>query len=72
MCSRKTHRQVTWRLAKYASARVLAIDYRLAPEHVFPAALHDMVSAFLNLIDPKHQGHAYKPEQIVFMGDSAG
>ncbi|KAJ3272665.1 hypothetical protein HDU76_010892, partial [Blyttiomyces sp. JEL0837] len=44
MASRKTHRQVTWRLAKYAKARVLSIDYRMAPEAQFPAAIHDLLS----------------------------
>ncbi|KAJ3058308.1 hypothetical protein HDU99_006865, partial [Rhizoclosmatium hyalinum] len=50
--SRKTHRQLTWRIAKDAGARILSIDYRLAPEHKFPLALHDMLSCYLYLIDP--------------------
>ncbi|KAI9331801.1 Alpha/Beta hydrolase protein [Zopfochytrium polystomum] len=72
--SRKTHRQVTWRLAKYAGARVLAIDYRLAPEHLYPAQLHDMVSAYLYLTDPPADSGLpkYRPDQVVFMGDSSG
>ncbi|KAJ3098852.1 hypothetical protein HDU96_010927 [Phlyctochytrium bullatum] len=80
MCSRKTHRAVTWRLAKYADARVLsrpglaAIDYRLAPHHKFPTPINDMVSAYLHLVDPPADSNLprYRPDQIVFMGDSAG
>ncbi|KAJ3110277.1 hypothetical protein HDU96_006756 [Phlyctochytrium bullatum] len=74
MCSRKTHRAVTWRLAKYAGARVLSIDYRLSPKHPFPLPINDMVSAYLHLIDPPEGSGLprYRPDQIVFMGDSAG
>ncbi|KAJ3412288.1 hypothetical protein HDV05_000999 [Chytridiales sp. JEL 0842] len=74
MGSRKTHRSVTWRLATYANARVLSLDYRLAPEHHFPCAQYDLLSAYLWLIDPPAgAAHgAFKPEQIVFAGDSAG
>ncbi|KAJ3383159.1 hypothetical protein HDU80_001320 [Chytriomyces hyalinus] len=72
--SRKTHRQVTWRLAKYANARVLSIEYRLAPENKFPLAMHDMLSCYLYLIDPPAGSKAvkYRPDQIVFSGDSSG
>ncbi|KAJ3205081.1 hypothetical protein HDU67_009106 [Dinochytrium kinnereticum] len=74
MGSRKTHRAVTWRLSKYANARILSIDYRLAPEHNFPLPINDMVSAYLYLIDPPAGSDSpkYRPDQIVFMGDSAG
>ncbi|MBV9968983.1 MAG: alpha/beta hydrolase [Xanthobacteraceae bacterium] len=60
------YRDLTWRLAKLCSARVLCLDYRLAPEHPFPAALDDAVRAYRWLsarIDPRN---------IVLMGDSAG
>ncbi|TPX53688.1 hypothetical protein PhCBS80983_g06233 [Powellomyces hirtus] len=74
ICSRKTHRGITYRLAKYAKARLLAIDYRLAPEATFPVPLNDIISCYLFLIDPPpHTGAPkYRPEQVTFMGDSAG
>lgn len=61
------HRQLTWRLAVKTNAPVYAIDYRLAPEHPFPAALEDAVAAYRTLLD---KGIA--PARIAFGGDSAG
>jgi monoterpene epsilon-lactone hydrolase len=68
MMSRKTHRVMTWRIAKYADARVLSFDYRLAPEHQYPSALIDVLSAYHYLIHTRK----YLPRQITFAGDSAG
>jgi acetyl esterase/lipase len=75
ICSPKTHRMITWRISKYAQAKVLALDYRLAPESVFPAQLHDALSAFMYLVDPPKDVPnlvKYQPHQVVVMGDSAG
>ncbi|TPX78716.1 hypothetical protein CcCBS67573_g00085 [Chytriomyces confervae] len=66
LCSRKTHRSLTWKVAKNAQARVLAIDYRLAPEHVYPLALHDAVSAYTFML------RETPADKIVIAGDSAG
>ena len=64
--SARTHRAITTQLAVRCSAEVLALDYRLAPEHPFPAALEDAVAAFRAL-------RASAPERPVFIaGDSAG
>ncbi|WP_067678144.1 alpha/beta hydrolase [Nocardia miyunensis] len=45
----------------------VSLDYRLAPEHPFPADVEDVVAAYRELLE---QGHA--PESIAFAGDSAG
>jgi acetyl esterase/lipase len=47
---------------------VLTIDYRVAPEFPYPAALEDAVEAYKWLVEEKH----YDPEKIVIAGDSAG
>lgn len=49
-------------------ADVLSVDYRVAPEHPFPAALDDVVWAYRWLIEEKN----YRPDHIVVAGDSAG
>jgi epsilon-lactone hydrolase len=61
------YRDFTWRIATVASAQVLCLSYRLAPEHPFPAALDDAVSAYRWLIA---QGAA--PGRTALIGDSAG
>ncbi|KAJ3080802.1 hypothetical protein HK102_002806, partial [Quaeritorhiza haematococci] len=71
--SAESHRCLTWRISKEARAKVLSINYRLAPENKFPLALHDAISAYLHLIDPQDPAAPrYSPEQIVIVGDSAG
>src|SRR6202012_4056488 len=61
------HRPLTWRLADKVGFPVYAIDYRLAPEHPFPAGLDDCVAAYRGLLD---KGIA--ATSIVIGGDSAG
>ncbi|MDP2123667.1 MAG: alpha/beta hydrolase [Parvibaculum sp.] len=65
--SSQSHRHLTARLALAAQASVLSVDYRLAPEHVFPAAVDDGLKAYRWLLA---RGHA--PETIALAGDSAG
>jgi epsilon-lactone hydrolase len=60
-------RDLTWRLATLCRACVLGIDYRLAPEHPFPAALDDAVAAYRWLL-----AQDADPKRIALMGDSAG
>lgn len=55
-------------LARLAQMRVFLPDFRLAPEHQFPAALEDCANAFRWLIS---EGGIF-PEQVIFVGESAG
>ena len=62
-----THRELARRLSVAADADVLAIDYRLAPENPFPAAVEDAVSAYRWLV-----GQGCDPAGVAIAGDSAG
>ncbi|MDX1438080.1 MAG: alpha/beta hydrolase, partial [Anaerolineales bacterium] len=62
-----THREFVARLARVTQRRALAIAYRLAPEHPFPAALEDARTAYEWLLQ-----EGYAPADIVMAGDSAG
>ena len=55
-------------LAKLAQMRVLLVDFRLAPENPFPAAVEDCAAAYRWLIS---DGGVF-PEQVSFVGESAG
>jgi len=67
MGSVNTHRALTAHLSRAAEARVLSVDYRLAPEHPFPAATEDGLTAYRWLLMK-----GFSPEQIAVAGDSAG
>ncbi len=62
-----THRNLIVRLARAADANAFAIDYRLAPEHPFPAALDDAVRAWHWLLD-----RGVDPRRAIIAGESAG
>jgi acetyl esterase/lipase len=62
-----THRELAARLSREAAARVLLIDYRLAPEHPFPAAVNDATAAYRWLLSS-----GAHPSQAAIAGDSAG
>jgi epsilon-lactone hydrolase len=65
--SPSSYRHLTWRIAAATRSRVLSIDYRLAPEHPFPAALEDAVAAYRWLL-----ADGADPRRIAVIGDSAG
>jgi len=67
MGSINTHRAMISRIGRASAARVLALDYRLAPENPFPAAVDDATGAYKWLL-----GEGYKSKRIVISGDSAG
>ena len=63
-----THRDLISRISRAAEIKVLAINYRLAPEHPFPAGLDDCFETYKWLMSEK----GYKPNNIIIGGDSAG
>lgn len=63
----QTHRAITGRLAQLLGFTVLALDYRLAPEHPYPAALEDAIAAWQWLLSL-----GYRPDRVWLGGDSAG
>lgn len=67
LCSANTHRPLAARIGKSSGVKVLFPEYRLAPEHPFPAAIEDAVNVYRWLL---RQGYA--PSNIIFAGDSAG
>ena len=62
-----THRGLVANIARATAGHVLAIDYRLAPEHPFPAAVADAVCAYRWLLESNRDQRS-----IVIAGDSAG
>jgi acetyl esterase/lipase len=67
MGNMRTHRVMLAYLSRAARARVLGLDYRLAPEFEFPAQVHDSIAAYQWLLS-----NGADPKKIVISGDSAG
>ena len=61
------YRDFIWRIADAAAATIHVLDYRLAPEHPFPAAVDDAVAAYRWLVTT-----GADPRRVAIMGDSAG
>jgi len=62
-----SHRHMVSEAGRAAKAWALALDYRLAPEHPFPAAVEDAVSGYRYLLS-----RGIRPGRIAIAGDSAG
>lgn len=67
MGSLNTHAELMGRLSEACQARVLGIDYRLAPESPYPAAMEDAIATYDWLLD-----NGIAADKIVIAGDSAG
>ncbi|WP_433667705.1 alpha/beta hydrolase [Nocardia sp. CA-136227] len=65
--SPRSHRKLAGWLSAASGLPVFVLDYRLAPEHPFPAALEDALCAYRALLD-----RGFDPREIAFAGDSAG
>ncbi|MDB5969669.1 MAG: esterase [Hydrocarboniphaga sp.] len=63
----RSHRDLMARISGAANCRVLGLEYRLAPEHRFPAPIEDAVAAYRWLLKQGTAG-----DRIAFAGDSAG
>jgi epsilon-lactone hydrolase len=68
MGSPETHRGMAGALSRTTHGPVLLPDYRLAPEHVYPAALDDAVATYTWLVEER----GVLPEHVAVTGDSAG
>ena len=65
--SAKSCRPITATLARHLTTRVFGLDYRLAPEHRFPAGLDDAMAGYRWLLES-----GVSPKSIALVGDSAG
>ena len=67
----ESHDQACRHLSRVSGVQVLSVDYRLAPEHTFPAAVDDCAAAFAWLVENAESLGA-DPERLAVGGDSAG
>ncbi len=67
-CSAESHKGLAGQICQASEISALLINYRLAPEHPFPAALEDAVETYRYLLSESR----YSPDKIIIAGDSAG
>ncbi len=67
----ETHHGLCARLARHAGVLVVAVDYRLAPEHKFPAAVEDCLAAY-RWLRTRGRDVGADPARVAVAGDSAG
>ncbi len=65
--SAKNSREFLGRLSRITKAKIISVDYRLAPEHPFPAAVEDAFTAYKWLLSTK-----VSPKNLILVGESAG
>jgi len=66
-----SHDSICRHMVAATGLQVIAVDYRLAPEHRFPAAVEDAIDAHATLVD-RAADWSVDPQRIALMGDSAG
>lgn len=66
-----THDRLMRALAERSAAVLVGVEYRLSPEHPYPAALDDCLAAW-DWIAFRARGYALDPKRFAFAGDSAG
>ena len=71
LCNLETHDAICRRIARLSNATVVSVDYRLAPEHKFPAAVYDAYDALRWVADHSEEIGVDK-DRIFVGGDSAG
>jgi len=70
--SLSSHHPLCQRLAAVSGVRICSVDYRLAPEHPFPAAVEDAFAAIDAGLSGALVAHGFDPERLAVGGDSAG
>jgi len=71
LCSLHSHRPMWARISAATGCAVLAVDYRLAPEHPFPSGLEDCLTAYEFMRD-NGPGGPHRADSVFVAGDSAG